>query len=1101
MSDCLSENELAALSCNSGSPQQIARWHHHIRICDQCAMGFVKVRMRADTRGDSESPDTEPGPTSPMHTGLEPNMRIGDFVIEKRLGAGGMGVVYQAFQQSLNRPVALKVLPASVGFDKNAVTRFHREARAAARLHHTNIIAIYAEGQENGTCYYAMEMLQGRSLDRVINELSNLRNTGVDHSAFTKKALTILATGPEWAPGVHSDSRADKSSAGGSYYDCVARLIFEAAQALAYAHGHNVIHRDVKPANLMLTHEGHLVLMDFGLARLLDEQRMTLTGAFMGTPHYMSPELITGRPEHIDGRIDVYSLGATLYELLTLRPPFEGARQEQITHKILHQEPAKPRHLDESIPVDLETICCKALEKSPARRYAGADEMADDLQRYLHRYVIKAKKAGPWTWMVKFACRHKIPCALTGVVLAVALIAGLMSWKYRQLERVQQTMIPEIVNLVEKDAFFDALLVARQVEIITPGDPTLEDLWIRLSRQYTLHTHPGGAKVFISKTRERDDWHFLGRTPLERVRIPFGIQRMRIDRPGYRTLEFAFSNPFRRTYKELPVKEPPAVHYELQPEESLPPEMVWIPPSDMNIFPLYRSRLTVSDVPAYLIDKYETTNEQYFDFVNAGGYRDPNYWEYPFVRQGETLTWQQAMDSFTDQSGQPGPATWINGTYAPGRGDYPVGGISWYEAAAYARFRDKHLPTVFHWACAAFPNRDDTDIAYLSNFSDQLAPVGHYPGLGPFGLYDAAGNVREWCCNAIENEENHYCIQGGAWGDNTYMFTCNLLREAWSREPANGVRCMRFLERDGVPEVVFAPVENRTRDMSGFKPVSDEVFQSYVDTLYHYDHTELDAVVESSDELTSFCRTERISFNASYLGERVTAYLNIPKGVPPPYQIVLWFPSGASLSAPWRYERLYKEEIVYILRSGRALVVPIMKGTYDRRLDVRMSELAQIQLRNLYVQMSQDLRRTIDYLDTRQDMDVQKLAYTGLSLGGKVGPIMVALEPRFRTGLWLIGGIGSLERHPSLDPANFAPRVSIPILMANGREDAVFPYETSQKPLFDLVGTPAPHKKHLLFPGGHSISRNSRKPYLQAICGWLDCYLGPVQMDGVKERD
>jgi len=1066
-------------------------------------MRFVKLRMTSGSRVAPDDGESEPGSSaSPMFTGLEPNVRIGDFVIEKRLGAGGMGVVYQAFQQSLNRPVALKVLPASATPDHTAVMRFHREARAAAKLHHTNIIAIYAEGEENGICYYAMEMLEGRSLDQVIKTLRKLRETGVDRSSFSTEALTVLSAAAEQCPAPRDGSHAGKSTAGGSYYDCVAHLVAEAAQALAYAHKHHVIHRDVKPSNLMLTHEGHLVLMDFGLARLVDEQRMTLTGAFVGTPHYMSPELITDQPERIDGRIDVYSLGATLYELLTLSPPFDGKRQEQITHKILHQEPARPRQLDDSIPVDLETICCKALEKSPARRYASARDMADDLQRYLNRYVIKAKKAGPWTWMVKFVSRHKLPTALAGAVLAVTLVAGSMTWKYKRLERVQQQMVPDIVDHVEQDAFFDALMLARKVEKIAPGDPTLQDLWSRLSRQFSIHTNPAGATIYIGKREERDNWKPLGRSPLTRIRIPFGTHRMRIKRSGYRTQEFAFPNPYPRTYQPLQTIGPKEVHYELHPEEALPPEMIWISASDMSIYPLYYLRLTVPDVPGYLIDKYETTNQEYQAFMEAGGYQDPNYWEHPFLMNGEPLDWHTAMGYFTDQSGQPGPSTWTNGSYAPGKGAYPVGGISWYEAAAYAKFRDKELPTLFHWTQAAILDLYDTSIVYLSNFSDQLAPVGLYPGIGHNGLCDAAGNVREWCYNAIENGPNHHCIQGGAWEDNTYMFTNKMVREAWNRDRGNGVRCVRYVDREKVPEVVFDSFENKTRDLDEFNPVPDEVFQSYADMLYRYDRSELDATVQALDEDTPYCRTEKISFNAAYLNERVSAYLNIPKGVSPPYQIVLWFPGGSSRRNPWRYdERIHREEVACILRSGRALVIPVMKGTFDRRLDRNTYELTEIQVRDLYVQRSQDIGRTIDYLETRDDIDTRKLAYVGLSWGGQVGSLMIALEPRFRMGILLWGGLVYEDWHASCDPANFAPRVTIPMLMLNGQEDSIFPYEKAQKSLFRLLGTPNAHKEHRVFPGGHNISWEFRKPYLKAIRDWLDRYLGAVQPDGVKDRD
>jgi dienelactone hydrolase len=191
--------------------------------------------------------------------------------------------------------------------------------------------------------------------------------------------------------------------------------------------------------------------------------------------------------------------------------------------------------------------------------------------------------------------------------------------------------------------------------------------------------------------------------------------------------------------------------------------------------------------------------------------------------------------------------------------------------------------------------------------------------------------------------------------------------------------------------------------------------------------------------------------------------------------------------------------MVSINRSGRAVIVPVYKGTYDRKLDKPTYPPDGIQSRNLYIQRSQDLRRTIDYLQTRQDIDVDRLAYVGLAWGGQMGPVMVAPEPRFKAGVFLLGGICACKRHPASDPANFAPRVEIPILMLNGREDSRFPYETAQQPLFRLLGTPEPHKRHILLPGEHCIGWEYRRQYHEEIGKWLDEYLGPVRRSDDSE--
>jgi serine/threonine protein kinase len=275
-----------------------------------------------------------------------------------------MGIVYQAVQVSLNRRVALKVLPPGLTLNQEtAVERFHREAQAAAKLHHTNIVAIYAEGEENGTCYYAMEMIEGQSLDQIIDDFRAVKG---DKSAL-EDFISIEKGGtceePESPEAVRSDTKTALSlSRGGSlqrHFDTIARLIADVADALDYAHGKGIIHRDVKPSNLMLGKDGRLSLMDFGVARMLEDQGITITGSFIGTPHYMSPEQIRGGGNKPDHRTDIYSLGVTLYELLTLKLPFAGDNQEQIITQIIGKEPRRPHQIDDRIPVDLDTICSK----------------------------------------------------------------------------------------------------------------------------------------------------------------------------------------------------------------------------------------------------------------------------------------------------------------------------------------------------------------------------------------------------------------------------------------------------------------------------------------------------------------------------------------------------------------------------------------------------------------------------------------------------------------------------------------------------------------------------------------------------------------------
>jgi len=1084
---------------------ELGAWRRHLRLCDRCAT--AAARLRAGMEGTAESL-AEAGPTAStaklatgwtlqagMGSSLEPNLQIGDFRIERRLGSGGMGVVYQAVQVSLGRRVALKVLPlrgdTGVGFrlaeplpaGSAVVERFRREAWAAARLRHPNIVTVFAEGMENNVCYFAMEMVEGRNLDQVIADLRR------------RASLPSLVPwdGIEDEPSAPSALTACKSE--GQYFNEAARLVSEAAEALHYAHGHGIIHRDVKPANLMLSRDGRLILLDFGVARICEERAMTLTGAFVGTPRYMSPEQLAGGPDKPDHRSDIYSLGVTLYELLTLEPLFDGEAQPQVISKILNEDIRHPRQVNPHIPLDLDTICYKAIEKNVNHRYQSAAELAEDLRRYLSGRTIKARRPGLANHLVKLIRRQKAVTALVCLVIALGTVATAIAWRHYTTQWAQRDAMAEIDRLIEQDQYLPAFVLAEKAERYIPDSPLLLDRWPRLSRRYSLTTKPSGVDIYVREYSETSrGWKYLGRSPLHDARVPFGTYRWRLTRRGYITLETVRSNDLPSQDTDRAGLLPQEMTFTLHEKGSFPDDMAWIPPSDFSQRQMFHGDREIAAAPAFLIDKYETTNRQFKEFVDAGGYEREDFWQEPFLKDGMALLRPQAMELFRDQTGRPGPATWANGTYPPDQRDYPVGGISWYEAAAYARFRDKDLPTVFHWAQAARADSIPSRITDLSNFGDGLAPVGTFKGMGEFGLYDAAGNVREWCYNTLEGDDNTRCILGGAWNENSYVFAGAAARSPWDRDPRNGVRCASYpYGREAVPKIAFAPVPHKHRDFSRFTPVPDNVFQSYVDSWYRYDPIELNARLEFADEDLSYCLRERITFDAAYPNERVVAYVHLPHGVKPPYQTILWFPGGDAREHCWS-DKVYCHELVCILRSGRAVVIPFYKGTYDRRLVDRDDYPPHtIMSRNLYVQRSQDLRRTVDYLATRDDVDMDRLGFVGLSWGAQMGSLMIALEPRFKTGILLVGGICACERHPASDPANFAPRVKIPMLMINGQEDSTFPYETAQKPLFDLLGTPPEHKKHVLLPGEHSIPWEYRRQYHEEILNWLDKYLGKVE--------
>jgi serine/threonine protein kinase len=411
-----------------------------------CLEGLELVHRTAGKKGSVSSSTAAQAPEFGSPELFGP---LGDFVIQREIGRGGMGVVYEAVQVSLGRRVALKVLPFAAALDSRQLQRFKNEAQAAAHLNHPNIVPVYAIGCERGIHYYAMQLVEGQSLSELIASLRQSEARGPRSEVLGQKS----EHGTEETVSLHQKSRSrgpvqpadfsDKTAIAPAaaalstehseekqkFFRNVAGLAIKAAEALQYAHEVGVVHRDIKPGNLLLDNQGTIWITDFGLAAVRTDATLTQTGEVMGTLRYMSPEQATGQRDLMDHRTDIYSLGATLYELLTLTPVFDGAEQQEFLLQIGTLDPAAPRTLDAAIPVDLETIVLKALNKSPEERYATAQALADDLRRFLKDQPIEARRPALLDRGRKWLRRHPalvgaavIFLAFSVVVLAVSTI-------------------------------------------------------------------------------------------------------------------------------------------------------------------------------------------------------------------------------------------------------------------------------------------------------------------------------------------------------------------------------------------------------------------------------------------------------------------------------------------------------------------------------------------------------------------------------------------------------------------------------------------------------------------------------------------------------
>jgi dienelactone hydrolase len=400
---------------------------------------------------------------------------------------------------------------------------------------------------------------------------------------------------------------------------------------------------------------------------------------------------------------------------------------------------------------------------------------------------------------------------------------------------------------------------------------------------------------------------------------------------------------------------------------------------------------------------------------------------------------------------------------------------------AFARFASKRLPTYHEWYRAAGQDYF-SEVLGLSNFGGKgPAPAGTHQGMTPWGHYDMAGNVKEWVQNAPRDSPARRFALGGAWNDSPYMFRDPDAADAFDRRAALGFRCAR--SEAPPPDAALAPVGGTVRDYAKEKPVDDATFAVYA-RLFAYDPSPLDARSEGADEETADWRMERLSFASSY-GERIPARLYLPRQVRPPYQVVLYYPSGRQQFYP-SLDRFPDADFAFLVRGGRAVLCPVYQNTLERR----RPDAGPNAGRDYFVQAIKDARRAIDYLHSRPDLDASRLGFFGISAGASAGLRVLALEPRVRAAVLAATGLSTGPVPPEIDRLSFAPRIRQPVLLVNGRDDFLFPLETSQRPLLAHLGSRPDDKKLVLLDGGHVLPRS--KDLVRESLDWFDRHLGAV---------
>ncbi|HEY0591711.1 MAG TPA: protein kinase [Thermoanaerobaculia bacterium] len=987
---------------------------------------------------------------------VEPGTRLGRYVVRSPLGAGGMGEVLLAHDMDLDRPVALKILTGFEGDQRARVLRFIQEARAASSLSHPNVAHVYEVGSSDALHFIAMELVAGETL------------------------RTRIGRGP-----LPLEEAID--------------VAIQVASALGAAHAQGIVHRDIKPENVMVRPDGYVKVLDFGLATLREITTAGATavrtdsGVVIGTLAYMAPEQLQGG--NVDARADLFALGVVLYEMLAGARPFQGSTHNEMVAAILSRDPRPLSDVRPALPPAISTLVARLLEKNPQKRCASAEEVVATLREIREEEAVATRIS---SGAIRIAPGRRKAIAIAAAVVAGIALAAFGGWRMaeRHRDRAAEASLARAAVLLERDDYVGAWQAASAAAARFPGDARVAKILAETTVKLHVESDPPGARVFLARFGDPAPRTLLGITPLE-TSIPRADFIASIEKEGFsRLVRPVTASPVRvdQTFNLAP----PFIrlHAKLFRLDDVPAGMVPVDGGEYRLRGWYRPTDRLATLSEFFIDRREVTNAEFEEFIRDGGYRRRDLWKHPFVKDGRTLTFEEAMAGMRDATGLAAPRGWSSGRPPAGREDYPVTGVTWYEAAAYAEWRGKKLPSVFQWERAARPVvlavrgmvmpwglvAEGVDLGKRANFSgkDLLPAESMEFGVSPWGALNMAGNAAEWCRNP---KNAGFAVRGGAFDDPSYNFGYTGAYPPFYSSPSIGFRCV--LERSpagdqgefDLGEGTFVP---------SYQPVDDATF-ARIRRAYEYPRAPLNARVVRVEQEKRWTR-ETITFTGAS-GKTAILYLYLPKGYPRPLQVLHYAPAS-DVAAGVRPLRESMRRIEPFVLSGRAVFSVAVEGYLDRPYPpgFTLPDAQSVEYVDFIAERIVDLRRGLDYVTSRPEIDASRVGFFAMSAGSWSGVILGAVEERYRSIMFIGSGIRVLEKDDAeaANRINFAPRMLQPKLMLQGKWDETVAFDSEAMALYNLLPEP---KRLEVFEGGH-VPPPARM--ISSTTAWFDETLGPV---------